>query len=119
MGIMGQIIYLAVVADRWPRKVTLWSGSIVLAICTVLSAEFSSQDNTDQAGARAAIGFIFIYSMCYAKFFNAIIWVVPRELSPFFLRSKGLTLTVGSNSVVAIVFVADHPDRVVECLMEV
>ena len=38
MGIIGQIIYLTVVADRWPRKVTLWAGSIVLAtaiaICT-------------------------------------------------------------------------------------
>lgn len=107
MGIIGQIIYLTVVADRWPRKVTLWSGSIVLAtalaICTALSAEFGSEDNTNQAGARAAIGFIFIYSMCYAIFFNAMIWVVPSELFPFFLRTKGLALAVASKSVVAIV----------------
>lgn len=107
MGIIGQIIYLTVVADRWPRKVTLWSGSLVLAtalaICTGLSAQFGSGDNTNQAGARAAIGFIFIYSMCYAIFFNAMIWVVPSELFPFFLRTKGLALAVASKSVVAII----------------
>ena len=107
MGIIGQIIYLTVVADRWPRKLTLWSGSIVLAtalaICTALSAEFGSEGNTNQAGARAAIGFIFIYSMCYAIFFNAMIWVVPSELFPFFLRTKGLALAVASKSTVAII----------------
>lgn len=107
MGIIGQIIYLTVVADRWPRKLTLWSGSLVLAtalaICTALSAEFGSEDNTNQAGARAAIGFIFIYSMCYAIFFNAMIWVVPSELFPFFLRTKGLALAVASKSTVAII----------------
>ena len=107
MGIIGQIIYLTVVADRWPRKVTLWSGSLVLAtalaICTGLSAQFGSEDNTNQAGARAAIGFIFIYSMCYAIFFNAMIWVVPSELFPFFLRTKGLALAVASKAVVAII----------------
>lgn len=107
MGILGQVIYLLVVADKWPRTLTLWSGSLVLsvmiAICMALSAEFGTGGSTSQAGARGAIASIFIYSMCYAIFFNAMIWVVPSELFPFFLRTKGLAFAVAVKSVTAIV----------------
>lgn len=107
MGIIGQLIYLFVVADRWPRTRTLWTGSLVLsamiALCMALSAEYGSSNNSNAAGARAAIAFIFIYSMSYAIFFNAMIWVVPSELFPLFLRSKGLAFAVATKSVTAIV----------------
>ncbi|KAK7397708.1 hypothetical protein QQX98_012923 [Neonectria punicea] len=107
MGIIGQVIYLAVIADKVPRTRTLWVGSIILscmiALCMALSAEYGTKDNQNQSGARAAIAAIFIYSMCYAIFFNAMIWVVPSELFPFFLRTKGLAFSVASKSVVAIV----------------
>lgn len=106
MGILGQVIYLVVVADRWPRTRTLWGGSLVLsamiAICMALSAQFGDTENPNAAGARGAIASIFIYSLCYAIFFNAMIWVVPSELFPFFLRSKGLAFAVACKSVVAI-----------------
>lgn len=108
MGVIGTVIYLAIVADKWPRARTLWSGSFVLSvnisICMALSARFgtkSSEVNHD--GARAAIAFIFIYSAVFAVFFNAMIWVVPSELFPMFLRSKGLAFAVFLKSVVAIV----------------
>lgn len=107
MGIIGQVIYLVVVADKWPRTRTLWSGSLVLssmiALCMALSAEYGNAGNENPAGARAAIAAIFIYSTCYAIFFNAMIWVVPSELFPFFLRTKGLAFAVASKSVTAIV----------------
>lgn len=41
--------------------------------------------------------------MCYAIFFNAMIFVVPSELFPFFLRSKGLSFAVSIKAIVAIV----------------
>lgn len=107
MGVIGQIIYLVVVADKWPRTRTLWSGSIVLstmiAICMALSAQYGSKTNKNAAGAQAAIAFIFLYSMGYAIFFNAMIWVVPSELFPFFLRSKGLAFAVFIKAIAAIV----------------
>lgn len=107
MGVIGQIFYLVVVADKWPRTRTLWSGSVVLsmmlAICMALSSQYGSRSNDNQAGARAAIAFIFLYSMSYAIFFNAMIWVVPSELFPFFLRSKGLAFAVFTKAIVAIV----------------
>lgn len=108
MGVIGTAVYLAIVADKWPRARTLWTGSLLLAVnislCMALSAKFggtSSETNMD--GARASIAFIFIYSALFAMFFNAMIWVVPSELFPMFLRSKGLAFAVFMKSVVAIV----------------
>ena len=105
MGILGQIFYLFVVADEWPRTLTLWTGSlalsIMISICMALSASFGGGGN--ELGARAAIAFIFLYSFCYAVFFNAMIWVVPSELFPFFLRTKGLAFAVFIKAIVAIV----------------
>ncbi|KAF5563774.1 high-affinity glucose transporter [Fusarium phyllophilum] len=107
IGIIGQVIYLVFVADKMPRTRTLWSGSIVLcvviSICMALSAEFRSSNNDNQTGARGAIASIFLYSMSYAIFFNAMIWVVPSELFPFFLRTKGMALAVAAKAMVAVV----------------
>lgn len=107
MGFIGQIIYLFVVADKWPRARTLWTGSVVLAvmisICMALSAVYGSKSNDNLAGAQGAIAFIFLYSACYAVFFNGMVWVVSSELFPFFLRSKGLAIAVFIKAVVAIV----------------
>ncbi|VUC31216.1 unnamed protein product [Clonostachys rosea] len=106
MGIIGQIIYLTVVADRWPRVRTLWIGSVLLsvmiAVCMALSAQYGSADSQNENGARGAIAMIFLYSALYAVFFNAMVWVVPSELFPFFLRSKGLAFAVFTKSVIAI-----------------
>lgn len=107
MGVIGTIIYLGIVADRWPRARTLWTGSLALSvsisICMALSATYGQAGESNMAGARASIAFIFIYSATFAIFFNAMIWVVPSELFPTFLRSKGMAFTVSSKSIVAIV----------------
>ncbi|KNB14376.1 hypothetical protein FOXG_13245 [Fusarium oxysporum f. sp. lycopersici 4287] len=107
MGVIGTIIYLGIVADRWPRARTLWTGSLALsvsiAICMALSATYGQAGESNMAGARASITFIFIYSATFAIFFNTMIWVVPSELFPTFLRSKGMAFAVSSKSVVAIV----------------
>lgn len=112
MGVVGQIIYLVAVADKWPRTRTLWVGSLFLcamiSICMALSAQFPA-GTSSVAGPRTAIAFIFIYSCGYAVFFNAMVWVVPSELFPFFLRTKGLGLAVFSKSVVAIVLAQITP----------
>lgn len=107
MGVLGQVIYLFIAADRWPRTRTLWVGSIFLsvmiAICMALSAFYGSASTENMSGARAAIAMIFLYSCGYAVFFNGTIWVVPSELFPFFLRSTGMGLAVFCKAVSAIV----------------
>ncbi|KAE9376420.1 putative hexose carrier protein [Stipitochalara longipes BDJ] len=112
MGVFGQIAYLWFVADKWLRTRTLWIGSaflcIMISIIMALSSEFPA-GTQDPSGPRAAIAFIFIYSFGYALFFNAMVWVVPVELFPFFLRSKGLGLAVFCKAVIAIVLAQITP----------
>ncbi|TLD18550.1 hypothetical protein PspLS_10271 [Pyricularia sp. CBS 133598] len=107
MGVVGQVVYLLFVADKWPRVRTLWTGSVLLsimiAVCMALSAVYGSSSGGNQDGARAAIAMIFIYSATFSIFFNAMAWVVASELFPYFLRSKGASLAVTAKSVVAIV----------------
>lgn len=81
---------------------------IMISIIMALSSQFLA-GTTDPSGPRAAIAFIFIYSFGYALFFNAMVWVVPVELFPFFLRSKGLGLAVFCKAVVAIVLAQITP----------
>lgn len=113
MGILGQIIYLLVVADRWPRTRTMWTGSLVLAsmigICMALSAAYSKKSNTNEAGAQGAIAAIFIYSMAFGVFFSSMVWVIPSELFPLFLRTKCLAFAVVCKAVVAIVLSQTTP----------
>lgn len=75
--------------------------SATLSVCMALSAEFPA-GSTNKSGGYAAIGFIFIYSLVFAIFFNALIYTVSSELFPHFLRSKGMSLAVGVKSVIAI-----------------
>ncbi|TPX16388.1 uncharacterized protein E0L32_004037 [Thyridium curvatum] len=114
MGVLGAVVYLLVVADRWPRVRTMWTGSAalvaIISVCTALSAVYGSsggraqaQTPSQQAGARASIAFIFLYSGVFAVFFNSMIYVVPSELFPTFLRSKGLAFAVFAKAVTAIV----------------
>ncbi|CAG8049186.1 unnamed protein product [Penicillium olsonii] len=107
MGVIGQVIYLFIAADKWPRSRTLWVGSLFLsamiAICMALSALYGGSDVENISGARAAIAMIFLYSCGYAVFFNATIWVVPSEILPFTLRATGMGLAVFCKSVSAIV----------------
>lgn len=104
MGVIGQIIYLAFVADKLKRAVTVWAGclslAIMISICMALSAVYGSGEN--QAGAQGAIAMIFLYSIIYAVFLNATIWVVAAEILPYFLRSQGLAFAVFSKAVVSI-----------------
>ncbi|CAN8106027.1 unnamed protein product [Discula destructiva] len=105
MGLIGQIINLVFVADRWRRNTTLWAGCLVLAvmlaICEALSARFA--DGSNQTAARTTIAFIFLYSMFFAIFFNSTVWVVTSELLPVFIRSSGLAVGTFANGVAAII----------------
>lgn len=104
MGVIGQIIYLVFVADKLKRAITVWAGclslAVMIAVCMALSAVYGSGEN--QAGAQAAIAMIFLYSITYAVFLNATIWVVAAEILPYFLRSQGLAFAVFSKAVVSI-----------------
>ncbi|KAF5626792.1 high-affinity glucose transporter [Fusarium tjaetaba] len=77
-----------------------FTGRTSLLISGVYAQNWVPQTNNDNQGSIASI---FLYSMSYAVFFNAMIWLVPSELFPFFLRTKGMALAVAIKAIVAIV----------------
>ncbi|GLB07665.1 hypothetical protein AtubIFM57258_003014 [Aspergillus tubingensis] len=111
MGVIGQLISLAFITDKWKRTTTLWVGCATLAtnlaICMALSAQFG--DGSNLAASRAAIAFIFIYSCAFSVFFNSTVYVVAAELLPTSVRSKGVALSTFCTSVTAIVMTQVAP----------
>ncbi len=59
-------------------------------------------DGSNKAGAGAGVAFIFLYSACYAIFFNSTVWVVVAEIFPQHLRGNGNAVAVFSMSVTNI-----------------
>ncbi|KAF5676712.1 sugar transport STP1 [Fusarium circinatum] len=126
MGVIGQVINMAFVSDKWPRKramckrssspivtlpigreadsLILGLGSFVLTIFLVLLTIMSRfyGDGSHLAGAAAGVAFIFLYSACYAIFFNSTVWVVVSEIFPQHLRGNGNAFAVFSMSVANI-----------------
>jgi len=52
MCVIGQVIYLFVAADKWPRSRNLRVGSLFLSVM---------EDTENISGARATIAMIFLY----------------------------------------------------------
>lgn len=104
MGIVGQVINLLFVSDRWPRVRTLYVGCIVLAavisVLMALSRYYGSGGNVN--GARAGVAFIFIHSVVYASFFNSTVFTVPAEYFPAHLRGYGTALAFMCESITAV-----------------
>lgn len=59
-------------------------------------------DGSNLPGAAAGVAFIFLYSGCYALFFNSTVWVLAAEIFPQHLRGNGNSLAVFSMSVTNI-----------------
>ncbi|KAI7762983.1 hypothetical protein LZL87_014279 [Fusarium oxysporum] len=99
MGVIGQVINMAFVSDKWPRL-----GSLVLTVFLVLLTIMSRfyGDGSHLAGAAAGVAFIFLYSACYAIFFNSTVWVIVSEIFPQHLRRNGNAFAVFSMSVTNI-----------------
>lgn len=104
MALIGQVINVFSVADHWTRRFTVVTGSaclaIMLAVLTALSKEFP--DNSNPAGSRAGVAFIFLFSFTYSFFFNSIAWVLVSEIFPLDLRGVGVGFAVFSQAITAI-----------------
>ncbi|KAK1469776.1 mandelate racemase/muconate lactonizing enzyme domain-containing protein [Colletotrichum melonis] len=84
MAVNGQIINVFFVADHWRRRITVISGSftlaVLLAVLTALSKLF--QDDSNPAGSRASVAFIFLFAVAYSFFVNSVNWVLVAEIFP-------------------------------------
>ncbi|KAK7446489.1 hypothetical protein Landi51_07436 [Colletotrichum acutatum] len=104
MAVIGQIINVFFVADHWTRRITVISGSftlaVLLSVLTALSKLF--QDDSNPAGSRAGVAFIFLFAFAYSFFFNSVNWVLVAEIFPLDLRGVGVGFSVFTQAVTAI-----------------
>ncbi|KAK1525936.1 uncharacterized protein CCOS01_08354 [Colletotrichum costaricense] len=104
MAVNGQIINVFFVADHWRRRNTVISGSftlaVLLAVLTALSKLF--QDDSNPAGSRASVAFIFLFAVAYSFFVNSVNWLLVAEIFPLDLRGVGVGFSVFTQAVTAI-----------------
>ncbi|KAF5375573.1 hypothetical protein D9615_009217 [Tricholomella constricta] len=105
-GGIGIVQFLAVIPailyiDRLGRKPLLRSGSAVMACSHLTIALLVSQFESDWAAhstaAWAAVAGIYTFTAAYGVSFGPIGWVLPSEVFPLSMRSKGVALSTASN----------------------
>lgn len=104
MAVIGQIINVFYVADLWTRRTTVICGgyclAVLLAVLTALSKFY--HDDSNPAGSRAGVAFIFLFAFAYSFFFNSVNWVIVAEIFPLDLRGVGVGFSVFTQAVTAI-----------------
>ncbi|KAH7911331.1 general substrate transporter [Hygrophoropsis aurantiaca] len=105
-GGIGIVQFLAVgpaiiLIDRWGRKPLLRGGAAAMALSHLLIAVLIFQYEHDWAGhawaAWVAVGAIYMFTFSYGTSFGPISWVIPAEVFPLAVRSRGVALATGSN----------------------
>ncbi|KAH0588550.1 hypothetical protein H2248_004380 [Termitomyces sp. 'cryptogamus'] len=105
-GGIGIVQFLAVIPtilyiDRAGRKPLLRSGSALMALSHVSIALlvnlFESDWLAHSTAAWAAVGGIYTFTVAYGVSFGPIGWVLPSEVFPLSMRSKGVALSTASN----------------------
>jgi len=89
--------------DRWGRKPFLRGGSAVMAashlIIALLIYQFEGDWTHHSKAAWVAVGCIYMFTAAYGMSFGPIGWVLPSEVFPLSMRSKGVALSTASNWV--------------------
>jgi hypothetical protein len=63
---------------------------ITFTLWTICTALYDTRGNL--AAGKAVIGFIFLFSACYAFAWSGLLFANTVEIMPFKLRAKGLML---------------------------
>ncbi|KIJ66107.1 hypothetical protein HYDPIDRAFT_110267 [Hydnomerulius pinastri MD-312] len=97
LAVIPAILYL----DKWGRKPLLKGGSAIMAISHFLIAILIRQYGDDwpshSAAAWLAVTCVYTFTAAYGMSFGPIGWVLPSEVFPLSMRSKGVSLSTASN----------------------
>ncbi|KAF8706957.1 hypothetical protein AX14_013755 [Amanita brunnescens Koide BX004] len=105
-GGIGIVQFLSVVPviimiDRVGRKPLLRCGSVVMTLShlsiALLAFLFSDDWTHHPAAAWISVGCMYIFTAAYGISFGPIGWVLPSEVFPLSMRSKGVALSTASN----------------------
>ncbi|RDB24830.1 putative glucose transporter rco-3 [Hypsizygus marmoreus] len=105
-GGIGIVQFLAVIPailyiDKWGRKPLMRAGSTLMA-CSHLSIallvfQFESDWSAHSTAAWGAVAGIYAFTAAYGISFGPIGWVLPSEVFPISMRSKGVAVSTASN----------------------
>ncbi|OAX37789.1 general substrate transporter [Rhizopogon vinicolor AM-OR11-026] len=104
-GGIGIVQFLAVIPaiiflDQWGRKPLLRGGSVIMAVSHFLIAVFIHLFEDDwtshTTAAWVAVFCIYTFTASYGMSFGPIGWVLPSEVFPLSMRSKGVSLSTAS-----------------------
>jgi len=99
IAVFPAIIYI----DRWGRKPLLRGGSAIMALSHVIIALLVSQFEDDWASHPAAgwiaVACLYTFTAAYGISYGPVGWVLPSEVFPLSMRSKGVSVSTASNWV--------------------
>ncbi|KAE9406147.1 general substrate transporter [Gymnopus androsaceus JB14] len=104
-GGIGIVQFIAVLPairyiDEWGRRPLLRGGSIAMTCShfgiAILITLFASDWAAHSTGAWIAVAFVYLFTAAYGVSFGPIAWVLPSEVFPLSMRSKGVSLSTAS-----------------------
>ncbi|KAI0686499.1 general substrate transporter [Cytidiella melzeri] len=97
LSVFPVILYI----DRLGRKPLLRYGSVVMCIAHLLIALLVWQYATDWVSHRTAawmaVACTYIFTAAYGMSYGPIGWILPSEVFPISMRSRGVSLSTASN----------------------
>ncbi|KAG0708551.1 general substrate transporter [Suillus ampliporus] len=105
-GGIGIVQFLAVIPaiillDRWGRKPLLKGGSAIMSLShfliAVLIYMFQDDWGSNTVAAWVAVFCTYTFTAAYGMSLGPIGWVLPSEVFPLSMRSKGVSLSTASN----------------------
>ncbi|KAJ3859534.1 MFS monosaccharide transporter [Lentinula novae-zelandiae] len=102
IGIVQFLAVLPVIAyiDKWGRRPLLRGGSVAMTCShfsiSILIILFASDWAAHSTAAWIGVGFVYTFTAAYGMSFGPVAWVLPSEVFPLSMRSKGVALSTAS-----------------------
>ncbi|PFH45733.1 hypothetical protein AMATHDRAFT_71174 [Amanita thiersii Skay4041] len=95
------VLPVIMVIDRVGRKPLLRCGSLLMAVSHSMIAflvfQFSDDWSHHTLAAWTAVVCMYLFTIAYGISFGPVGWVLPSEVFPLSMRSKGVALSTASN----------------------
>ncbi|OJJ31253.1 hypothetical protein ASPWEDRAFT_45219 [Aspergillus wentii DTO 134E9] len=99
-----------VLADKWGRKPLLMLGGILMATALIIVCVFNQAPMNTVTRAQGIYAFVLIYNAIYGFTWGPIPWLLPAEIFPLRVRSKGMALSTMSNWTFNFIIGMSSPD---------
>ncbi|KIY74209.1 MFS monosaccharide transporter [Cylindrobasidium torrendii FP15055 ss-10] len=87
--------------DKLGRRPLLRSGAIVMGfshfLVSILISQYGADWHDHSLAAGLSVGLIYVFTLAYGASFGPVAWVLPSEVFPLSMRSRGAALATSSN----------------------